>query len=69
MRGNGSYVDILLCLLHSLVVGVSGASQPLNCHQTCGDTYSIGAVTYLNTTCISCADLPQITDMSVFWQV
>lgn len=50
--------------------GGSDLSQPLNCHQSCGDTYSVGPVTYLNMTCISCDHIPQIsTGVSVFWQV
>lgn len=44
-------------------------SQPANCHQTCSDYYQLSNVTYLNLTCIDCDNIPQMSHLSVFWQV
>lgn len=49
----------------------SSGSAPLYCSQTC-HTYYIDPVTnsqMLNLTCIHCDDLPQMSHMSVFWQI
>eukprot|EP01040_Poterioochromonas_malhamensis_P014576 gene14576-16151_t len=44
-------------------------SQPANCHQTCSDYYQLSNVTYLNLTCIDCDNIPQMSHLSVFWQI
>jgi hypothetical protein len=44
-------------------------TQPANCWQTCDTSYSVAGVQYLNLTCISCDDIPQMSTISVFWQV
>ena len=44
-------------------------TKPAYCHQTCNDYYTVGDVTYLNLTCIDCDNIPQMSGISVFWQV
>jgi hypothetical protein len=39
------------------------------CHQTCDDSYTIDGLKYLNLTCIDCDNIPQMSDISVMWQV
>lgn len=52
------------------VAGVGDVdSKPANCHQTCSDSYYVGNVQYLNLTCIDCDNIPQMANISVFWQV
>lgn len=48
---------------------IDGASKPTYCRQTCDDTYDENGTTYLQLYCISCDDIPQMSDLSVFWQV
>ena len=45
--------------------------EPANCHQIngCDLYYPEGKYTYLNLTCIKCDDIPQMSKLSVFWQV
>jgi dipeptide/tripeptide permease len=49
----------------------SNQGAPLYCSQTCNDFYIDPASQqrYLNLTCISCDDLPQMSRLSVFWQI
>ncbi len=50
--------------------GVSGVSQPLYCSQTCDATFqSPSGLVLLNSTCISCEDIPQMSPISILWQV
>jgi hypothetical protein len=52
------------------LAGTNGVdSKPANCHQTCSDYYNLNGVTYLNITCIDCDNIPQMSHLSVFWQV
>eukprot|EP00981_Chlorochromonas_danica_P011457 scaffold4013_cov192-Ochromonas_danica.AAC.2 len=49
----------------------SGVDKPANCWQTCDDQVvdpSTGA-TMLSLSCIQCDDIPQMSHMSVFWQI
>lgn len=41
-------------------------TQPSTCDQICPDTDSEGL---LSLTCISCASIPQMSRLSIFWQV
>eukprot|EP00602_Paraphysomonas_sp_CaronLab_P012061 CAMPEP_0185040878 /NCGR_PEP_ID=MMETSP1103-20130426/39487_1 /TAXON_ID=36769 /ORGANISM="Paraphysomonas bandaiensis, Strain Caron Lab Isolate" /LENGTH=538 /DNA_ID=CAMNT_0027580373 /DNA_START=191 /DNA_END=1807 /DNA_ORIENTATION=+ len=45
--------------------------EPANCHQIngCDDYYTYNNRQYLNLTCISCDDIPQMSEVSVFWQI
>jgi hypothetical protein len=45
------------------------ADEPLHCSQSCDDTYYIGKTQYLNSSCIDCDDIPQMSNISVMWQV
>ena len=45
----------------------STSSQPSNCHQTCTDIDPITNLLLL--TCISCDIIPQMSAMSILWQV
>lgn len=49
--------------------GIDDASQPLYCSQTCDDHYPDNGQMLLNLTCIDCDDIPQMSNMSVFWQI
>lgn len=49
--------------------GDPDTDQPAFCSQTCDDFYNINNVKYLNSTCIDCDDIPQMSDVSVMWQV
>jgi hypothetical protein len=44
-------------------------SKPANCYTTCSSYYESNNVQYLNLTCIDCDNIPQMSHMSVFWQV
>jgi len=46
-------------------------NQPANCYQTCNNYYTdpTSNVVYLNMTCIDCDNIPQMSKLSVFWQV
>lgn len=45
--------------------------EPLYCSQVagCNDHYSINGLSYLNLTCIDCDNIPQMSNISVMWQV
>jgi dipeptide/tripeptide permease len=45
--------------------------QPLYCNKKsdCDFFYTLSTTTYLNTTCIHCNDIPQMSSLSVFWQI
>jgi hypothetical protein len=51
--------------------GKGDVDEPENCHQIsgCDLHYPNGAYEYLNLTCIKCDDIPQMSHLSVFWQV
>lgn len=52
------------------LAGVNGVdTQPAYCHQTCDNYYQMNNITYLNLTCIDCDNIPQMSNISVFWQV
>jgi hypothetical protein len=51
------------------LAGVGDVDKPLNCHQTCDNYYDLNGITYLNLTCIDCDNIPQMSNISVFWQV
>ncbi len=47
--------------------------KPVNCYQSCNITYIDHSYTppvnMLNLTCIDCDNIPQYSNMSVFWQI
>eukprot|EP00608_Synchroma_pusillum_P009396 CAMPEP_0198438436 /NCGR_PEP_ID=MMETSP1452-20131203/50943_1 /TAXON_ID=1181717 /ORGANISM="Synchroma pusillum, Strain CCMP3072" /LENGTH=617 /DNA_ID=CAMNT_0044159019 /DNA_START=66 /DNA_END=1919 /DNA_ORIENTATION=+ len=43
--------------------------EPAYCHKKSGCDDRYGPDQYLNLTCIHCDDIPQIADISVFWQI
>jgi hypothetical protein len=43
--------------------------EPMYCSQICDTTYVVGDQTFLNLTCIDCDDIPQMSNISVMWQV
>lgn len=51
------------------VAGIDDATQPLYCSQTCDNYYSDNGQLLLNLTCIDCDDIPQMSNISVFWQI
>lgn len=44
-------------------------TKPQNCGQSCDDVYTLQGVTYLNMTCIDCDNIPQVSNVSVLWQI
>jgi hypothetical protein len=55
------------------IIQSSSDDKPLNCYQIdgCDDHYveSAAATLLLNITCIACDDIPQMSHVSIFWQV
>lgn len=51
--------------------GKGDVDEPENCHQIkgCDLYYTEGSYEFLNLTCIKCDDIPQMSHISVFWQV
>lgn len=51
--------------------GKGDVDEPENCHQIkgCDYHYTDGQYSFLNLTCIKCDDIPQMSHLSVFWQV
>eukprot|EP00604_Paraphysomonas_vestita_P001050 CAMPEP_0174822468 /NCGR_PEP_ID=MMETSP1107-20130205/15903_1 /TAXON_ID=36770 /ORGANISM="Paraphysomonas vestita, Strain GFlagA" /LENGTH=222 /DNA_ID=CAMNT_0016041413 /DNA_START=1139 /DNA_END=1804 /DNA_ORIENTATION=- len=51
--------------------GKGDVDEPANCHQIngCDLYYDEGSYTYLNLTCIKCDEIPQMSHVSVFWQI
>jgi dipeptide/tripeptide permease len=51
--------------------GKGDVEEPANCHQIngCDLHYADGKYSFLNLTCIECDDIPQMSKLSVFWQV
>lgn len=51
--------------------GVDDTDKPAHCHQICNTTFTLAGstYTYLNLTCISCDNIPQMSGLSVFWQI
>lgn len=43
-----------------------GEDKPTNCDKTCDDLDANGK---LSLSCIDCDDIPQMSDISIFWQV
>jgi hypothetical protein len=58
-------------LYQDYLAGVGNVdSKPSNCYTTCSSYYDgPNNVQYLNLTCIDCDNIPQMSHMSVFWQV
>lgn len=46
----------------------SSSTKPSNCHQTC-DTMSTDDTSLLSLNCIQCDDIPQMSNMSILWQI
>ena len=46
-----------------------GDSEPLYCSQTCDQTVIVDGQELLSLDCISCEDIPQMSHMSIFWQI
>ena len=51
------------------LAGIDDTSEPLYCYQTCNIYYDSGGVMLLNMTCINCNDIPQMSKLSIFWQI
>lgn len=52
------------------LANIDDADEPAYCHQTCSDYYvGPSGVLLLNMTCIDCDDIPQMSNMSIFWQI
>ena len=49
--------------------GIDDATQPLYCSETCDQTVIVDGQELLSLDCISCEDIPQMSDMSIFWQI
>lgn len=53
----------------SWYAGVTGVSQPAYCSQTCSTMVVQNGQSLLSLSCISCDDIPQMSSISVFWQI
>lgn len=51
--------------------GINDAAQPLYCSQVsgCYDMVDLDGVPTLSLNCITCEDIPQMSSMSIFWQI
>lgn len=51
--------------------GKGDEEEPMYCHKIngCDDYFTSGKYEFLNISCIKCDDIPQMSHLSVFWQV
>ena len=53
----------------SWYAAIDDTDQPLYCSQTCDDTHFENGVEVLDMACINCDDIPQMSSVSIFWQI
>ena len=60
-----------VCCMYGCMCRYAGKEdyEPTHCSQTCSKTYKDGGRTYLDKDCIDCDDIPQMSNVSVMWQV